>query len=90
MTFLIHGDPDAYFQTVAQTMSSHGWNQGPLPGQALHGTTLNKDGVTANMSFLPSDHSYGEMFLYGECRNTSGHHHDNPTGTDITNQLQPH
>jgi hypothetical protein len=88
MTFLLHGDPDAYFQAVEQAMFNSGWNHGPLPGQAFHGSTLHKDGVTANMSYLPSDHAYGEMFLYGECRVTADHHHDNPSGADITDQLQ--
>ena len=48
------------------------------------------DGVTANMSFLPSDHSYGEIYLYGRCRNTTDHHNDGTTNaTNITDQPQP-
>jgi len=90
MTFLIHGDGDAYFRDVEQSMLNSGWSTGPLPGQVFHGSTLHKNGVTANMSYLPSDHSYGEMFLYGECRVTADHHHDNPSGTDITAALQSH
>jgi len=86
--FLLHGDPDAYFQQVRAAMIAHGWNDGPPPGQRYHGTTLNKDGVTASMSFVPSDHSYGQIILDGECRNTTDHHHDGKTnGTDITNLL---
>jgi hypothetical protein len=88
MTFLIHGDPDAYFQTIEQSMLNSGWNQGPIPGQVFHGSTLHKGGVTANMSYLPSDHAYGEIFVLGECRVTADHHHDNASGTDITGQLQ--
>jgi hypothetical protein len=88
MTFLIHGDPDVYFETVEQAMFNSGWDQGPIPGQVLHGSTLHKDGVTANMSYLPSDHAYAEMFIYGECRVTANHHDDNPRDTDITNRLQ--
>lgn len=57
----------------------------PPPGQYFHGITLHKNGVTANMS-LALDHSYGEMILDGECRNTTDHHHDDET-TNITNQL---
>ncbi|KBS26583.1 hypothetical protein X441_01559, partial [Mycobacterium tuberculosis XTB13-242] len=53
--------------------------------QYFHGITLHKNGVTANMS-LALDHSYGEMILDGECRNTTDHHHDDET-TNITNQL---
>jgi len=89
--FLIQGDPDAYFQKIQDALVSHGWNPGAPPGQIFHGTTLNKDGVTANMSFLPSDHSYGEINLYGECRNMTDHHNDGKTNaTNITDQLQVH
>lgn len=58
-SFLIHGDPDAYFQQLRVAMTAHGWNTGAPPGQHYHGVTLNKEGVTASISFLPSDHSYG-------------------------------
>jgi hypothetical protein len=88
LSFLIHGDPDAYFQQVRMAMTAHGWNDGAPPGQQYFGTTLNKEGVTANISFVPSDHSYGQINLYGQCRNTTDHHNDGKTnGTDITNQL---
>lgn len=88
ISFLLHGDPEAYFQQVRIAMIAHGWNDGALPGQHYHGTTLNKDGVTANMGFVPSDHSYGQIMLYGQCRNTTDHHHDGKTNSiDITNQL---
>jgi hypothetical protein len=91
MGFLIHGDPDVYFQTVAHAMAVHGWNQGDLPGQYSFGTTLNKDGVVAEIGFIPSDHAYGQVHLYGECRNTTDHHNDGKTnGTDITSQLPQH
>lgn len=85
MAFLLQGDHDAYFQHVRAAMLSHGWIDGPPPGQYFHGITLHKNGVTANMS-LALDHSYGEMILDGECRNTTDHHHDDET-TNITNQL---
>ena len=86
MSFLLHGDPDAYFQQVRAAM--HGWSDGAPPGQRYFGTTLDKDGVTANMSFVPSDHSYGQNHAVWQCRNTTDHHHDGKTnGTDFTNQL---
>ncbi len=85
MAFLLQGDHDAYFQHVRAAMLSHGWIDGPPPGQYFHGITLHKNGVTANMS-LALDHSYREMILDGECRNTTDHHHDDET-TNITNQL---
>jgi hypothetical protein len=86
MDFLLHGDPDEYFHKVRAAMMANGWKYGAPPGQHFHGTTLNKDGVTANMAFVPSDHSYGEIILYGECRNTTASR-DN-RGVDITNQLR--
>jgi hypothetical protein len=88
VSFLIHGDPDAYFQEVRAAMVAQGWNDGPPPGEQYFGTTLNKEGVTANMGFVPSDHSYGQIEIIGQCRNMTDHHHDGKTnGTDITNQL---
>jgi hypothetical protein len=44
--------PDAYFQQVRAAMLSHGRNDGAPPGQQLHGTTLNKNGVAANMGLF--------------------------------------
>ncbi len=73
LSFLIHGDPDAYFQQVRAAMIAHGWNVGAPPGQHYHGATLNKDGVTASISYVPSDHSHGQIILDGECRNTANH-----------------
>lgn len=88
VNFLIHGDPDAYFQQVRAAMVAQGWNDGPPPGQHYLGTTLNREGVTANMGFGPSDHSYGQIELIGQCRNMTDHHHDGKTnGTDISGQL---
>ncbi|OBH12070.1 hypothetical protein [Mycobacterium sp. E1747] len=88
MSFLLQGDHEAYFEQVRTAMVAHGWNDGAPPGQHYFGTTLNKDGVTANMSYLPSDHSYGQIMLYGECRNTTDHHHDGKTNTtNITSEL---
>ncbi len=88
VSFLIHGDPDAYFEQVKDAMMAHGWSAGALPGQHYHGTTLNKDGVTANMTYVPSDHRYGQIILDGQCRNMTDHHHDGKTNsTDITGQL---
>jgi hypothetical protein len=88
VSFLIHGDPDGYFQQVRAAMVAQGWNDGPPPGQHYFGTALNKQGVTANMGFVPSDHSYGQIELIGQCRNMTDHHHDGKTnGADITGQL---
>jgi hypothetical protein len=90
LTFLIHGDPDAYLEKVQNAMVTKGWNVGGLPGQVSHASLLNKDGVTANISLLPSDHTYGQILLHGQCRNTTDHHNDGKTnGTNITDQLQP-
>lgn len=88
LSFLLHGDPDAYFRHVRAAMIAHGWSDGARPGQRYFGTTLNKDGATASMGFIPSDHNYGQIMLYGQCRNTTDHRHDGKTnGTDITNKL---
>lgn len=85
--FLLQGDPDTYFQHIRDAMRANGWNSGAPPGQHLHGTTLNKNGVTANLGYIPSDHSRGQILLYGECRDPNDHHHDPGAGVDVTNQL---
>lgn len=85
--FLLQGDPDTYFQHVRTAMQSQGWSEGAPPGQHYHGTTLHKGGVTANIGYIPSDHTRGQIILYGECRDTNDHHHDSGAGLDITNQL---
>jgi uncharacterized glyoxalase superfamily protein PhnB len=86
ISFLLHGNPDAYFQQVHAALLSHGWNEGAPPGQQYHGTTLNKSGVTANIGYFPSDHTYGQIILYGECRNTANHKGEG-RWIDITKQL---
>jgi hypothetical protein len=86
ISFLLHGDPDAYFQQVRAALLSHGWNEGAPPGQQYHGTTLNKNGVTANIGYFPSDHTYGQIILYGECRNTANHKGEG-RWINITSQL---
>ena len=90
LTFLIDGDSDAYLEKVQNAMVNDGWNVGGLPGQVSHANLLNKDGVTANMSLLPSDHTHSQIILRGQCRNTTDHHNDGKTnGTNITSQVAP-
>lgn len=86
LSFLIHGDPDAYFQQVRTAMISHGWSEGASPGQHLHGAGLNKDGVVATISYQPSDHAYGQIILDGQCRNM-GNHKGEGQWTNINDQL---
>ena len=47
LSFLLRGDPDAYFQHVRAAMIAHGWNDGAPPGQHYFGTTLNKEGAVS-------------------------------------------
>lgn len=86
LSFLIHGDPDAYFQQVRAAMIAHGWNEGAPPGQHYHGASLNKDGVAASISYMPSDHAYGQIILDGQCRNM-GNHKGEGQWTNINDQL---
>lgn len=86
LSFLIHGDPDAYFQQVRAAMIAHGWNEGAPPGQRYHGASLNKDGVAASISYMPSDHAYGQIILDGQCRNM-GNHKGEGQWTNINDQL---
>lgn len=89
LSFLIHGDTDAYFQQVRAAMIARGWNDGPPAGQHYHGASLNKDGVVAGISYMPSDHSYGQIILDGQCRNM-GNHKGEGQWTNINDQLAGH
>jgi hypothetical protein len=86
LSFLIHADPDMYFQHVRAAMIAHGWNNGAPPGQRYHGATLTRDGVTASITFMASDHNYGQIVVNGECRNTA-HHKGDGQWLNITDQL---
>ncbi|UGT95018.1 hypothetical protein KN246_16715 [Mycobacterium intracellulare] len=86
LSFLIHGDPDAYFQQVRAAMIAQGWNEGAPPGQHYHGASLNKDGVAASISYMPSDHAYGQIIFDGQCRNM-GNHKGEGQWTNINDQL---
>ncbi|MCA2244762.1 hypothetical protein JF781_20595 [Mycobacterium sp. WUMAC-067] len=89
LSFLIHGDPDAYLQRVRAAMIAHGWNDGAPLAQHYHGASLNKDGVAASISYMPSDHSYGQIILDGQCRNI-GNHKGEGKWVNINDQLAGH
>ena len=81
-------NPDEYFKTIAAKLVAVGWTDGSPPGQHLAGTVVNKDGVSASMGPMPWRPGKGSIDLYGECRNMTDHHHDDPHGIDVTSKIR--
>ena len=48
------------------------------------GYKLTKNGVTSIFHRNPNDAGFGNMRLYGECRVSADHSHDNPVWTEVT------
>ncbi|ORB18853.1 hypothetical protein BST37_00720 [Mycobacterium noviomagense] len=68
---------DAYFQAIASTMTTVGWQ---LNKRYKFGPTrLDKDGVMAEIAPLAANPGKGRVNLYGECRNMTDHQHDDPS-----------
>jgi hypothetical protein len=64
-------------------MVTDGWMNAPTSGDHL-GQKLTHDGVTS--VFYPSldNAGFATMRLYGECRTTADHRHDNPVWTEVS------
>ena len=75
-----------HIREIAAAMVAHGWREAPSAGEHF-GRKLTKDGVTSTFEQNLDDPGFGTMHIYGECRNTAEHRNDNPSWTDITDQL---
>jgi hypothetical protein len=71
---------------IAAAMVEHGWREAPSLGEHF-GSKLTKNGVTATFHRNPNNANFGNMRIYGECRNMTDHRNDNPAWTDIGDQL---
>jgi hypothetical protein len=83
---LPHANSVKYLHDVAAAMAAHGWTDAPSMGKHF-GEKLTKDDVTSILYRNVNDADFATMRLYGECRNTTDHRHDNPVWTEVTDQL---
>lgn len=72
-----------YLDGVASAMIASGWTDAAAKAEHF-GRKLTSGGVTAVLQRNIDDASSATMRLYGECRNTADHRHDNPAWTEVT------
>ena len=80
---LPQGDSVKYLRDVAAAMTASGWSVAPSTAEHF-GYKLTRNGVTSIFHRDPNDANSGNMRLYGECRITTDHRHDNPVWTEVT------
>lgn len=81
-------DAQGYVRKIAQMMVSHGWMDGPTPGDRSFGTLVHTNEVRAIITGGNRDNpETGQIQLLGECRNTTDHRADGTT-VSITDQLR--
>ena len=78
---------DSYFSTIAATLATHGWTEGPPPNDHPFAKIFSKDAVTVTVYRQSDDPGLGVLRAYGQCRNLNDHHKDATTWTDITDQF---
>jgi hypothetical protein len=82
--------PDAYLETIASALRTHGWTEGTPPNDHALARIFKLDAVTVTVHRDDDDPAVGVLRLYGECRNSNDHRHD-PTGwVDVTGDLALH
>lgn len=88
--FLMPENTDAqrYVRKIAQMMVSHGWMDGPAPGDRSFGALIHTNEVRAVITGGDRDNpETGQVQLLGECRNTTDHRADGAS-VNITDQLR--
>ncbi|MEO8815685.1 MAG: hypothetical protein ABI307_05235 [Mycobacterium sp.] len=87
-TFPANVDEQAYIDQVAAAMAGLGWSEGPPPGKMPYGRVLHTEQLMAIMAPLPDDRRYGDITIYGQCRNLTDHRKDEgPVYQDFTEEL---
>jgi hypothetical protein len=82
MTFALPQDNSArYLDDVAAAMVESGWTD-TAAGEHF-GHKLSRDGLSALLNRSSDDRAFATIRLYGECRNMSDHHDDNPAWTEV-------
>lgn len=81
-------DPQRYVGKIAHMMVSHGWMDGPVPGERPFGTLIHTNEVRAIITGGTRDNpETGQIQLLGECRNTTDHRGD-ASAVSITDRLR--
>ncbi|MGO8769038.1 MAG: hypothetical protein ACLQIK_25965 [Mycobacterium sp.] len=78
---------DTYFETVASTLRTHGWVEGPPPNNHAFAKIFSQNAVTVTIYRDNDDPGAGVLRLYGECRNMNDHGHDATGWADITGEV---
>lgn len=88
LTFLLPPvDSVGYLDDVAAAMLAHGWSDSATSGEHFGGK-LTREGVTTVMHRNPERADLATMRIYGECRVTGEHAHDDPAWTELTGRLR--
>lgn len=72
-----------YLGDIAASMVTSGWSDAPSTGEHF-GHKLTKGGVTSVFYLNLDDAGSGTMRLYGGCRVSADHRHDDPVWIEIT------
>lgn len=80
---LPRGDWRRRLDEVASAMIADGWANATAAAEHF-GRKLTSDGVTAVLQRNVDDVGFATVRLYGECRNTADHRHDNPAWTEVS------
>jgi hypothetical protein len=75
-------DSAGYLHDVAAAMIANGWSDAPSSAEHF-GYKLTKAGVTSIFYRNPDNVNLVNMRLYGECRVTADHRHDDPVWTEV-------
>jgi hypothetical protein len=83
---LLQDNSVKYLRDVGASMVAHGWVLAASTSEHF-GQKLTRDGVTAIVYRSADDSDFATLRLYGECRNTADHRHDNPVWKEVTDRL---
>ncbi len=78
---------DTYFETLASTLRTHGWAEGPPPNNHAFAKIFSQNAVTATFYRDSDDPGIGVVRLDGECRNMTDHRLDTTGWVDITDEV---
>ena len=83
---LLQDNSVKYLRDVGASLVANGWVRAASTDEHF-GEKLTRDGVTAIVHRSDDNTDFATMRLYGECRNTADHRHDNPAWKEVTDRL---
>ena len=78
---------DTYFDTIASTLRTHGWAEGPPPNNHPFAKIFSRNAVTVTFYRDNDDPGVGVLRVYGQCRNVNDHRRDATGWVDITDEV---